>query len=107
MPSIIWVGLDVHKNSTTAAILEGETSEAQIVRLPADLNQLRKLFRKLSEKGTIRSCYEASGCGFVVHRVLEKDGFQCEVIAPSLIPSRAGDRQKTDRRDALNLAKLY
>jgi transposase len=107
VPSIIWIGLDVHKNSTTAAILEDDAAEAQVLRLGADLNQLCKLFRKLSKRGSIRACYEASGCGFVVHRVLEKDGFACEVIAPSLIPSRAGDRKKTDRRDAINLAKLY
>ena len=107
MPPIIWIGLDVHKNSTTAAILEGVASDPQIVRLGADLNQLRKLLRKLSERGSPRVCYEASGCGFVVHRVLENDGFSCEVIAPSLVPTRAGDRQKTDRRDAANLVRLY
>ncbi len=107
MPPIIWIGLDVHKNSTTVAILEGDEQEPQVMRLGPDLNELRKLFRKLSKQGSIRSCYEASGCGFVVHRVLEKDGFACEVIAPSLIPSRAGDRRKTDPRDAINLAKLY
>ena len=107
MPPIIWIGLDVHKDSLTAAILENDAPDAQVIRLGPDLNQLRKLLRRLSERGAVRVCYEASGCGFVVHRVLEKDGFSCEVIAPSLIPTRAGDRQKTDRRDAINLAKLY
>jgi transposase len=107
VPSIIWIGLDVHKNSIIAAILETHASDPEVLRLGADLNQLRKLLRKLSKRGTIRVCYEASGCGFVVHRVLENDGFACEVIAPSLIPTRSGDRQKTDRRDAINLVKLY
>ena len=107
METIIWVGLDVHKNSTTAAILIGDEQKAQIVRLGPDLNELRRLFRKLAKRGPVRSCYEASGAGFVVHRVLEHDGFSCEVIAPSLIPSRSGDRCKTDRRDAENLGRLY
>ena len=107
MDQSIWVGLDVHKNSTTAAILIGDDSKPQVVRLGSDLNELRRLFRRLSPRGAIRSCYEASGAGFVVHRVLEHDGFSCEVIAPSLIPARPGCRRKTDRRDAENLAELY
>ena len=82
MSEIIWVGLDVHKNSTTAAILEGDARDAEVLKLSADLNQLRKLFRRLAIRGPVRSCYEASAVGFVVHRVLERDGFSCEVIAP-------------------------
>jgi transposase len=104
---IIWVGLDVHKNSTIAAVLIGDEEKPQVLRLTPDLNELRRLFRKLAKRGPVRSCYEASGAGFVVHRVLEHDGFSCEVIAPSLIPSRPGDRRKTDRRDAENLVRLY
>jgi transposase len=107
MSKMIWVGLDVHKNSTTAAILEGDARDGEVVRLSADLNELRKLFRRLGAQGTVKACYEASAAGFVVHRVLERDGFPCEVIAPSLIPTRPGDRRKTDRRDALALARLY
>ncbi len=107
MSKIIWVGLDVHKNSTTAAVLEGDAREGEVLRLSADLNELRKLFRRLGARGTVRACYEASAAGFVVHRVLERDGFSCQVIAPSLIPTRPGDRRKTDRRDALQLARLY
>jgi transposase len=104
---MIWVGLDVHKNSTTVAILEGDAREGEVIRLSADLNELRKLFRRLALRGTVKACYEASATGFVVHRVLERDGFSCQVIAPSLIPTRPGDRRKTDRRDALQLARLY
>lgn len=107
MPKMIWVGLDVHKNSTTAAILEDDARDGEVVRLSADLNELRKLFRRLAARGPIRACYEASAVGFVVHRVLEREGFSCEVIAPSLIPTKPGDRRKTDRRDALQLARLY
>jgi transposase len=107
MKKMIWVGLDVHKNSTTAAILEDDAREGDVVRLSADLNELRRLFRRLATQGSVRACYEASAVGFVVQRVLERDGFSCEVIAPSLIPTRPGDRRKTDRRDALALARLY
>lgn len=103
----IAVGLDVHAESITAAILEGDRSEAEVVVLPADLMKVRQLFRRLSEKGSVRACYEASGAGFVLQRVLERDGFHCDVIAPSLIPRKAGERRKTDRLDAIMLARLY
>jgi transposase len=107
MSKMIWVGLDVHKNSTTAAILEDDARDGEVLRLSADLNELRKLFRRLGARATVKACYEASAVGFVVHRVLSRDGFSCQVIAPSLIPTRPGDRRKTDRRDALALARLY
>ncbi len=90
MSQTTYVGLDVHKNSTTVAILEGDSSSPQVLRLGSGLNEIRKLFKKLARRGSARSCYEASGSGFVIHRVLEKDGFHCEVIAPSLIPSLPG-----------------
>jgi transposase len=67
----------------------------------------RRLFRRLSERGTVRACYEASGCGYVLQRVLTDDGFFCEVVAPSMIPRMPGDRRKTDQLDAKMLARLY
>jgi transposase len=99
--------LDVHKESITAAILHGERHEVELVKMSSDLNKTRRLFRRLAEQGPVRACYEASGAGFVLHRVLERDGFLCEVVAPSLIPRKPGDRRKTDRIDATMLAKLY
>lgn len=104
--SIIWVGLDVHKDSITAAILEGDDARAEVIRLPSDLHKIRRLFRRLSARGAVRSCYEASGSGFVLHRALTDHGYSCEVVAPSLIPRKPGDRRKTDRIDAIALAKL-
>jgi len=62
---------------------------------------------RLSKRGAIRACYEASGCGYVLQRALTKWGVACDVIAPSLIPHRSGDRRKTDKRDAQKLARLY
>lgn len=107
MSKYIHVGLDVHQDSITAAILHPGSERAEVVRLPGDLMKVRRLFRRLGKKGPVRSCYEASGAGFVLHRVLKDDGFHCDVVAPSLIPRKPGDRRKTDRLDAINLAHLY
>lgn len=103
----VWVGMDVHQDSITAAILFGNNGEPRVERLPGDLNAVRRMFRRLSKQGTPRSCYEASGAGFVLQRCLEHDGFHCEVIAPSLVPKKPGDRRKTDRLDAIHLAHHY
>jgi transposase len=103
----ITVGLDVHADSITAAILESDVIAPQVIKMSGDLMKVRRLFRRLVKKGPVRACYEASGAGFVLHRVLTNDGFHCEVIAPSLIPRKPGDRRKTDRLDALMLARLY
>jgi len=107
MTECTWVGLDVHLDSITAAVLEGDAPQPEGVRLSGDLMEVRRLFRRLSLRAPVRSCYEASGAGFVLQRVLARDGFPCDVIAPSLIPRRPGDHRKTDRFDAIMLAKLY
>ena len=101
------VGLDVHADSIVAAILPPKSDTPEVVKLSGDLMQVRRLFRRLSAEGPVRSCYEASGAGFVLHRLLSYDGFACEVIAPSLIPRKPGDHRKTDRLDAIMLARLY
>ena len=103
----VWVGMEVHQDSITAVILFGDRHEPQIERLPGDLNAVRRMFRRLSEYGTPRSCYEASGAGYVLQRCLEHDGFHCVVIAPSLVPKKPGDRRKTDRLDAIHLDEQY
>jgi transposase len=107
MEDYIWVGLDVHLESITAGILEDGGSDPEIVKMSGDLMKVRRLFRRLSKRGIVRACYEASGAGFVLQRVLSRDGFHCDVIAPSLIPRKPGDRRKTDRLDAVMLVKLY
>jgi transposase len=103
----LWVGLDVHQNSITAAILAGDAQEPVVQRLSGDLNATRRLFRRLAKQGAPRACYEASGAGYVLQRALARDGFHCEVIAPSLVPRKPGDRRKTDRLDASKLAHFY
>jgi transposase len=107
MNQFTWVGLDVHADSITAAVLEGDNQQPEIIKLSGDLMKVRRLFRRLSKQAPIKACYEASGAGFVLHRVLADDGFHCDVIAPSLIPRKPGDRRKTDRLDATMLARLY
>lgn len=107
MDQHVWVGLDVHAESITAAVFEGNRETAEVLRLSGDLMKVRRLFRRLAKRGAVRACYEASGAGFVLHRVLANDGFHCEVIAPSLIPRKPGDHRKTDRLDATMLARLY
>lgn len=104
---IIWVGLDVHKDSITAAMLEGDSNEPEVLRISSDLQRVRRLFRRLGTRGPVRACYEASSCGYVLQRDLERCGFTCQVIAPSLIPKKPGERCKTDRIDAVMLARLY
>jgi transposase len=96
----LWVGLDVHQNSIPAAILAGDAQEPVIQRLSGDLNAARRLFRRLGKQGIPRVCYEASGAGYILQRVLSRD-------APSLIPRKPGDRRKTDRLDAVMLAEYY
>jgi transposase len=108
--SITYVGLDVHKDTIAVAAAEpgkrGEVRECgKIANTPV---ALRAVVAKLARGGdTLRFCYEAGPCGYGIQRQLTAAGHECVVVAPSLIPRRPGDRIKTDRRDAINLAKLH
>ena len=101
---------DVHKDTIVVAVagggLRGEVREyGRIANTSAALD---RLLRKLGGDGmTLRFCYEAGPCGYGIQRRLSTGGHECVVVAPSLIPKRAGDRVKTDRRDAASLAKLH
>ena len=106
--SIIYLGLDVHKESVTIAVLPIEApAPTRVDRLPNDLSKLRRYLQRLAEPGELRACYEASGAGYVVQRALTAWGVHCEVIAPSLIPKRPGVQRKHDKYDAAQLARLY
>jgi len=107
---ITYVGLDVHKDSIVVAVaaggLRGEVREYG--RIANTSTALDRLLRKLGGDGMrLRFCYEAGPCGYGIQRRLSTRGHECVVVAPSLIPKRAGDRVKTDRRDAAGLAKLH
>src|SRR6266853_4637306 len=99
---ITYVGLDVHKESIVVAVasggLLGEVREYG--RIANTATALDRLLRKLGGGVTLRFCYEAGPCGYGIQRRLSPQGQECVVVAPSLIPKRAGDRVKTDRRDA-------
>ena len=110
MDDIIFVGLDVHKATVCIAIAEGGRG-GEVRQLGVFENRpeiLSKLASRLSKGGRrLNFCYEAGPCGYGLYRLLTGYGHECVVIAPSLIPMKAGDRVKTDRRDALTLARLH
>lgn len=106
--SIIYLGMDVHKDSITIATLPATAkAPTRLERLPNDLPKLKKWLDRVAREGEVHACYEASGAGYVLHRALRDWGYACEVIAPSLIPKRAGVHRKHDKRDAADLARLY
>jgi len=104
----LFVGMDVHKDSVMVAVFPAGASEPTVVkRLPNEARKLRRFFERLSRQAEVRACYEASGAGYVLQRLLTTWGHTCEVVAPSLIPTRPGDRRKHDKKDAVQLARLY
>lgn len=103
-----YVGLDVHKATIAVSIADSAGGEprffGEIANTPI---AIAKLMTQLAKGGAKLSvCYEAGCCGYVIYRQLTKLGHFCQVVAPSLIPKKAGDRVKTDRRDSLSLARL-
>jgi transposase len=104
-----YIGLDVHKETIAVAIApEGDTQVRNYGIIGGTLAAVDKLIKKLQQPGVeLRVVYEAGPCGYVIYRHLKKKGLRCEVVAPSLIPRKASDRVKTDRRDAQQLARLY
>src|SRR6266478_5385664 len=107
---ITYVGLDVHKEGIVVAVAEGglRGEVREYGRIANTAGALDRLMRKLGGAGVgLRFCYEAGPCGYGIQRHLSAHGHECVVVAPSLIPKRAGDRVKTDRRDAASLARLH
>lgn len=104
--SITYVGMDDHKKFINVAALlpSGELYEWRIENDERSLRRVVKKFKQVIE-GPIECCYEAGPGGFVLQRRLEKLGVSCQVVAPSRTPRRPGDRVKTNRRDALKLAR--
>lgn len=108
MKKIAYVGIDYHQNTLTIAVRVQEKKDIhETLRLRNEDRIIRKYLKKLSEKFNIRACYEASCSGYYFQRKMESWGYHCEVIAPSSLPKKRGDRRKNDFRDARNLAQNY
>jgi transposase len=107
--STLYVGMDVHKESIAVAYV-AEAHQAEVIYLGAIGTRqcdIDMLIRKLQSKSHhLVFVYEAGPCGYWLYRYLAKKGHICWVVAPSLIPKKAGDRVKTNRRDAIQLARL-
>lgn len=102
-----YVGLDVHAETIAVAISERRGEARSLGIIPNRPEAVRKLLKKLGDKKTLSVCYEAGPTGYGLYWQLTKLGVECEVIAPSMIPKKSGDRVKTDRRDAEKLAKSH
>jgi len=106
MDEFTHIGLDVHKDTIAVAVLRPGASECEERMIPNAPEAIRKLLSRYPDRAALRTCYEAGPTGYDTYRLLSSQGIACEVIAPSLIPRRAGVRIKTDRIDARNLARL-
>jgi transposase len=102
-----YVGLDVHAETITAAIAESDGSVRELGTICNRPEAVRKLLAKLGPAAQLRVCYEAGPTGYTLYWQITALGVHCDVIAPSLIPTKAGDRVKTDRKDAAKLARCY
>lgn len=107
MTKVRFIGLDVHADTIAVAVAEVGGEVRSHGAIPNRLESIRKLIGKLGPAQTLKACYEAGPTGYVLYWQLTQLGVNCEVIAPSLVPTKAGERVKTDRRDAEKLARCH
>jgi transposase len=107
MKNVRFVGLDVHAQSIAVAVAEPGGEVRSVGVIPNDPQALQRVLKKLGKPEQLRVCYEAGPTGYVLYWHLTKLGVHCEVVAPTLVPVKVGDRVKTDRRDAQKLARCY
>lgn len=103
----LWVSLDVHKLSIVAATLPAAGGKPDVSRIETTERAIRRFIDRLGGPAGLAVCYEAGAGGYALWRLLTRMGVACDVVAPSLVPVRAGDRVKTDRRDAKKLVALH
>ncbi|HEV8306257.1 MAG TPA: IS110 family transposase [Methylomirabilota bacterium] len=102
-----FVGLDVHAATIAVAVAEPDGEVRAIGTIPNEPDAVRRLVKKLGPAERLRACYEAGPCGYPLYGQLTQLGVDCHVVAPTLVPVKAGDRVKTDRRDAARLARSF
>ena len=107
MSKVRFMGLDVHADTIAVAVAERSGEVRAVGIIPNRPESIRRLVKKLGPPEQLRACYEAGPTGYVVYWQLTTLGVACEVVAPTLVPVKAGDRVKTDRRDAQKLARSY
>jgi transposase len=102
-----FLGLDVHAETIAVAVAEPDGEVRSLGTIANREDSIRKLIKKLGSPEQLRACYEAGPTGFVLYWQLAQLGVDCAVVAPTLVPRKPGDRVKTDRRDALKLARSH
>jgi transposase len=107
MKKIRFVGLDVHAETIAVAVAEPDGETRFLGVIPNREESVRRLVRKLGNPDSLRTCYEAGPTGYVLYWQLTAMGVECDVVAPTLVPVKSGDRVKTDRRDAEKLARCH
>ena len=101
------VGLDVHAETIVVALAESDGAVRSVGTIPNKPECVQRLVKKLGPVDGLKVCYEAGPTGYVLYWQLTQMGIHCDVVAPTLIPVKTGDRVKTDRRDAIKLARCY
>ena len=105
MSKVRFLGLDVHGETIAVAVAEPNGEVRSLGVIPNRPESIRKLVKKLGPPAQLRACYEAGPTGYVVYWQLTALDVACQVVAPTLVPVKPGDRVKTDRRDAVKLAR--
>src|SRR5215471_3753230 len=103
----VFVGMDVHAETIVVAVAEGRGVVRSLGTIPNRPEAVRRLVTRLGARKKVKVCYEAGPTGYALYWQLTELGVHCDVVAPSLVPKKASDRVKTDRRDAERLARSY